>query len=525
MDKNTIMKNMGLSILLSTCAFETHGMEQPRPGLGGMVIRDQHSTWSAGETAMDTELGKQIVKCFTVIYNRIPILDEIAVTNAYNDVVNFINSPANANKLRRVPTNGVFMASRLMCINARRTLVDDGLGRGISQNYLYGRCPTEHGEKDVKMKEMLARVWIMIKNHTNPLESTLMKANLFENLNYCIEDNGNLTCDYGTTKRIVCSIEGFFEGINLTVVLPEPIDFCSQYDREFLENLANNHPDDPLNFASSYEVPENFSLADLEVRIVREREVVRLRINGLYGAGSPRANAAIELMEGYFNRWRQTYNDNAPIHSLNGAVSANVPVRISNNIINPNQERYNELLQRVQDLGEYFFENQEQVDELARLGLENERFLRAERERQTADSVAPLANAIRERLAAGNRAEAARMRVAAAQLNGQPAGRLGQASAWPHIPGWAQSLVQPAVQQLTPNQIRAAQKAQARQAKRDAAQVKKAQKVQARQAKRASAQMRKAQKIAAQQVKKAAAQMRKVQKAAQRLAARQRIAV
>jgi hypothetical protein len=305
-----------ISILfLGTSIYTSVSMATEPSRLDVQIVGERQQRWGDLESAMDDALDNKMLNCLKVIYDRdrVPPLSDAQVTEKYNQVIAFLQQPECLGKSRRVPdvarARGCVAPSTQMYLNALDAM-RGGLGRGVfpsinsNQESIVLYVNVENIRHYTRTKELLAYVWTLINGHSNSDEVRLMKGNLLANLNYCIEDDGHMTCIAGITKRLVMSIEGYIRGVNLTTETPEPAEFCAAY---LTERLSHLEEDDPLNFIAEGEVQDGFTLQDLVNRIFMERAKVKLRINRLYGAGSLKAVAAINEINRQLGGWINLY--------------------------------------------------------------------------------------------------------------------------------------------------------------------------------------------------------------------------
>ncbi len=526
MPKNVIAKKFVISsLIMGAASFAVQAADTANRGVNvnGQIIGNMHLQ-NDGENAMNDVAINQLQKCLIAIYNKVPTLRINQVNTAYNEVLNFINSQECKNKLRAQPVNAPQLPFRNPVNKPYAEMYQNALFAltglqgpqsarhyqvtGIPINENIGSVNTDHGRREINMKDLLARVWTLISNHQNLQDVANMKSLLLKNLNDCVEDDGHLVCNIGKSERLMQSIEGFIEGVNFAVILPEVDIFCAAYVNELFKRLE---PTDPLQFFITFEVPDAFSFENLEARIAKERESVAVRINGIYGANSPKAYDAIEKMENSFNQWKGAYyqnNDNlTPEQKAAGkkAVEEKSAVdqqarREARRVVEMHQATVRPVVQAARPV----VQPVRPVIQAARPLVQAARPL-VQAARPLVQAARPVVQAARPVVqAARPLVQAARPLVQAARPVVQAARPVVQA---------ARPVVQaarPVVQQLTPKQAKAAQRALAQQAKQQARQAKAAQRSGARQAKAA-------QRALAQQAKQQARQA----KAAQRALARQ----
>lgn len=273
------------------------------------------------ENAMDWATSAAATRSLIAIYTRLPSLSTAEVNNAFNSVKNFVNQPDSRTKIRPLDTGydhypiGV---SNLKYINALHALENNDpvfeanyqTYQSISQNYFYEAIPLNNQNIDVYSKDLLARVWRLIETHQNPTnidEKGQMKDNLLTNLNYCIKESGRRVCGIGTIKRLLQSIEGFVDGVNISVNLPTPEAFVNFYRQDIdrrLQSAQNDLLSDFLYWTLTWDsTPETFY-----IRLNQERLLAYQAIASVYGYG-PQAQAVRTVMdEQIFTDWYRRVN-------------------------------------------------------------------------------------------------------------------------------------------------------------------------------------------------------------------------
>lgn len=319
---------LSLFLLSSAFVFSSHSRELPagqvignRVGNLGDNPGDLQNALRDRENAMDWATSAAATRSLEVIYSRLPSLSAAEVNNAFDSVKSFINQPINRTKTRPLDTGCDYYptgVSNLKYINALHALENNDpvfeanyqAYQSITENYLFETITLNSQDINVHSKDLLARVWRLIETHQNPVnmdEKGQMKDNLLTNLNYCIKESGKRVCGIGTIKRLLQSIEGFVEGVNISVNLPTPQAFVNSYRHDIdqrLQSASNDLLSDFLYITFTWEsTPETFY-----IRLNQERLLAYQAIASVYGYG-PQAQAVRAAMdEQIFADWYRRVN-------------------------------------------------------------------------------------------------------------------------------------------------------------------------------------------------------------------------